>query len=165
VQNSRIDYLQQIEYSFGRDEPQKPQYYSNSKSLPLRLHRGQRAVLQLNEVTLEPSEKDSCQFVPERKRDQDLLKVSIGRTKFLTCPQTISGNCSAALDKHTWKTFDDEFRSAADPMYVEVKGDDLTVTSTLKMERAEDIMTACGLLHVVGVLAIFKDTSNPSTDK
>jgi hypothetical protein len=143
VQNARLDYLQALDFDLG---PDGSGVASPIKNVNLQVQRGQRLVLTLNEVSLNVPD-DACRITESDTRG-DLLDVAIGRKAFTACEETHTrvGGCVAELDAGAWKEYAGEFR-----------GRDPDVASVLKFERSAGIRQSCGVLHVEGTIAIFKE--------
>jgi len=143
VQNSRLDYLQPVDYWLERQN-HSPNVYADP-TIQLRLKKGQRAILEFDEVTLERPVDGAC-VLPFEDSQRELLKVSIGGTVIKTFRQNFSRDTAFELNQKTWKTFQEHF--LVDPMDQDI------VRADLKMEP---MLEGCGRIHVVGTLSIFKN--------
>jgi hypothetical protein len=146
-QNSRLDYLQVINFKIDRGSPLT---VATSHTITLRLDRGQHMELQLNHVSLDPIKNGNCTLSPAQTPplETKLVDVFIGKEKFLDCPMTHtqSGGCTAKLDREKWEKFNSEF-----------VGQKRQVNADLRFERSQEVKNLCATLSLEGSLLIFKD--------
>jgi hypothetical protein len=97
-------------------------------------------------VIVNPSSSLPCVFGKISAKDH-VLKVQIGGKQFLSCPEVINGDCSESLDAEWWKQNGNLLQ----------KGRGTVPQSILTFEPTKVVQDACGVVHVEGSFAIFKD--------